>query len=56
MRPDTRLVLQLLQELLDLRIIFGVSLMEYFILLSPTGKKMMGNTMEKDGKKAMKSQ
>ena len=56
MRPDTRLVLQLLQELLDLKIIFGVSLMEYFTLLSLTGKLMMTITMEKDGKKAMKSQ
>ena len=56
MRPATLMVLQLPKELWDLRIIFGVSLMEYSTLLSLTGKKMIRNTTERDGKKAMKSQ
>ena len=57
MRPATLMVLQLPKELWEVRIIFGVSQMEYFTLLSLTGKKMMmRNTTEKDGKKAMKSQ
>ena len=61
MRPATLMVLQLPKELWEVRIIFGVSLMEYFTLLSLIGKllKKIGKvriTMEKDGKKVMKSQ
>ena len=61
MKLDIVPVLELPPESTEVKISSGVSLMEYFTLLSLIGKllKKIGKvriTMEKDGKKVMKSQ